>query len=196
MTVGIDVESLTSAEYERRRRVRRLTLVVGSLVVAVLLVVGVKVYVYPDQEVPDRADAIIVLGGFGTKPIHKGFALATEGVADTVVVSDPYDPNTTISRDACAETHDFEVLCFRPNPNTTQGEARQIRVLMEERGWDTVVVVTARYHVSRARVIVGRCVPTGVSMVAATTPTGLDDWAYNFFYQTAGFVKLVFTSGC
>jgi uncharacterized SAM-binding protein YcdF (DUF218 family) len=194
--VMVDMTALTSSESNRRRRLWRITLSIVAGLLLVLLVAGTKAYVFPNEDRTDNADAIIVLGGFGTKPIDEAFDLARAGVADTVVLSDPYDPNTEIARAACAEQHGFEVICFRPSPNTTQGEAREIRSLMHERDWSDVVVVTATYHVTRARIIIERCQSEGVHFVAARTPTRPYDWAYNYLYQTAGLIKLAVTSGC
>jgi uncharacterized SAM-binding protein YcdF (DUF218 family) len=47
-------------------------------------------------------------------------------------------------------------LYVRPDPYTTRGEARAVARLADEHGWRSVVVVTSRYHVPRARMIFNR----------------------------------------
>ena len=62
------------------------------------------------------------------------------------------------------------VLCFKPAPYSTQGEARWIGREAAGRGWDSVVVVTSTYHVRRARMIVRRCFDGALATVAADPP--------------------------
>ena len=76
------------------------------------------------------------------------------------------------------------VTCFTPNPATTQGEAQEIRRLAAAQHWNTIIVVTSTYHVSRARMIIERCFDGRLEVVAARTHISLLDWAYQFAYQT------------
>jgi uncharacterized SAM-binding protein YcdF (DUF218 family) len=48
-------------------------------------------------------------------------------------------------------------VCFDAVPFSTQGEARTIARLARERGWRSVVVVTSRFHVTRAHMLFRRC---------------------------------------
>ncbi|WP_081738006.1 ElyC/SanA/YdcF family protein [Arthrobacter sp. H41] len=41
-------------------------------------------------------------------------------------------------------------ICFTPEPLTTRGEARSGSRLAQDNGWEKVIVVTSRYHSSRA----------------------------------------------
>ncbi len=46
--------------------------------------------------------------------------------------------------------------------------------LARERGWHTIVVVTSRYHVRRARMLFRRCTRARLEFVAADAPF----WGY------------------
>ena len=75
---------------------------------------------------------------------------------------------------SCAiTTQPFEVVCLRPDPDSTLAEARAAAGLVAARRWQTVVVVTSRSHISRARLLFRRCVPAEISMVATEPPYGL-----------------------
>ena len=65
----------------------------------------------------------------------------------------------------------YTLLCEVPSPSSTRGEARLIAGLAAERGWKTVVVVTSRYHLYRARVLIRRCTKVDISMRATDGDT-------------------------
>ena len=90
----------------------------------------------------------------------------------------------------------YQVICFQPEPRTTQGEAREIARLAGQHGWKSIIVVTSKYHISRARLIVDRCMPGTVRMVDTPAKPSLRGWAYQFAYQTGGFAKAVLHPSC
>ncbi len=91
---------------------------------------------------------------------------------------------------------DITVLCAKPDPFTTRGEARWLEQQMHDQGWDSAAVVTFTPHISRARMIMDRCDTGGVAMVDVGEPLAPWFWAYHFGYQTAGFAKAFALSGC
>src|SRR5262249_915134 len=58
----------------------------------------------------------------------------------------------------CEGRATFKVICFKPEPYSTQGEAEEIGRLVKQHHWKRVVVVTSRFHVTRPRMLVKRCV--------------------------------------
>ena len=88
------------------------------------------------------------------------------------------------------------VTCFTPDPATTQGEAQNIRRLAAARHWTTIIVVTSTYHVSRARLIISRCFDGQLEVVAARAHISPLVWAYQFAYQTGGYVKAALHPRC
>jgi uncharacterized SAM-binding protein YcdF (DUF218 family) len=123
-------------------------------------------FVHPPVDGPVRADAIVMFGGSGDR-FEKAVELADDGWADVVVLSDPLDEDLPYSARGwfCRNegerpgypVHDYEAICFDPETWTTRGEARYVAALAEERGWDTINLVTSSDQATRARMLLGRC---------------------------------------
>lgn len=175
--------------------------IAGAAVLA--LVVGWGVWAYAVVQTPrvDAAgpvDAVLVLGGQdGPDRLQRALDLAADGLTDTVVISVPVGTGDALTRRTCARPPaGVEVLCFPPDPSTTRGEARELRRLADERDWTRVAVVTSTYHVSRSRMIVGRCFTGTTLMLRSGESISPARWAYEWIYQTAGYVKAEFLRGC
>lgn len=182
------------------RRGRRLR-VVAVGVVAVVAAWGGWAYAVvqtPRLDTAAPADAVLVLGGgVGPDRLQRALDLADAGLTATVVVSVPVGTRDALTRRTCDQPPaGVEVLCFRPDPSTTRGEARELRRLADERGWTRVAVVTSTYHVSRSRTIVGRCFDGTVLMLRSGESISPARWAYEWLYQTAGYVKAEVLRGC
>lgn len=151
----------------------------------------------PTVNRPARADAILVLGPPDVDGrVTEAFALARQHYARTVVVSVESDAQLR-AKSACRDDNpDYQVICFQPSPRTTQGEAEEIGRLAAQRHWRSIIVVTSKYHISRARLIVDRCVSGRVLMVAAPGRPSLTTWAYQFLYQTGAYVKAFIKRAC
>jgi uncharacterized SAM-binding protein YcdF (DUF218 family) len=146
---------------------RRLVLLV--LLLAVLVAASVWLYGFPRTDQPGRADAVVVLSGSNHDRLPRGLALMRAHVAPVLVVS---DGARTVPR-LCARRRPYRVLCVRPDPFSTRGEAEEIARLARARGWRTVDVVTSRYHVVRARLIIERCFHGRLRLIASV-PRALD----------------------
>ncbi|MCX2963069.1 YdcF family protein [Gordonia aquimaris] len=183
----------------RRRRRQALLAAAVCMVLVATLVVGVLGYQLftRDHSDPLRpADAIVVLGGEHDGREDYGLELAAQGYADTVLISDPYRPYQPSERElmnrVCdASTDTIEVICFAPQPSTTRGEAMFTQQMATARGWRSVIVVSWRYHLVRARYIFGQCsdrqvIMRGVPRSYARSP---ESWAYTYAYQYGGLMK-------
>lgn len=183
----------------RRTSVRRVAAAVVSLVAA-WVVVATWAFVFPAEDVPVPVDAVVVLGGRGGNAvIDAGLDLARSGYSDQVVLSTAFGGNSR-PENLCARTEGIDdgaiaVDCIDPDPADTRGEARALAALVKERGWDSVLVVTSTYHVTRARIILDRCVPGEVLMDGVDT-ADVAEWAYQYVYQSAAFVKVVAEPAC
>lgn len=179
----------------RRRLLLTVSLVLGA-VMASLLAAGTAAYVFPREDSPRRVDAVVVLGGLASKPVtEKALQLADDGYTDLIVISDAFGQDTRPAN-LCASDARIEIECFRPDPGTTQGEARAIARYAQERGWRSVIVVTSTYHVTRARVLIERCFTGDLAMIGARQPMSAGDWAHQYLYQTGGFIKAWLSPDC
>ncbi|TWH23712.1 uncharacterized SAM-binding protein YcdF (DUF218 family) [Rhodococcus rhodochrous J45] len=186
----------------RPRPRRRRWLAVLVLVACAFIAAGVPVYVAPQIEIENlspyrRADAIFVLGGAIYERYPYALELALEGFAPEVVVSNPNGARDVWLTDLCDHPrYEFPVTCFEPEPATTRGEAMELRRLAEQRGWESVIVVTFVPHVSRARFILDRCFDGELIMAASPADIALSYWAWAYAYQTAGYMRAFSHTGC
>jgi hypothetical protein len=161
------------------------------------LVVGYLVIVDPTVNHPRHADAVVVLG----PPDENGrvataLDLVHRGVTSNLVISVMSERQRRAKSLCTTPQPGFTVTCFQPHPSTTRGEAEHLRDLARQHGWHSIIVVTSTYHVSRARVIFDRCFDGPLYLVAARRHISIVDWAYEYLYQTGGYVKAALQSGC
>jgi hypothetical protein len=190
------VRSLAPGDRRAPRRIRRWVIAIWVLLIAAV-VAGLPVYVWPQTDPLRRADAILVLGGYGYDRYRLGFELGSDGWAPTVVVSNPNSSEDPWLTKYCATPHpDFDLHCFMPDPPTTKGEGRELRRLATEHDWHNVIVVTFRPQISRARFILERCFDGALVMVASPADLPAPRWAFEYVYQTAGYVRAALQPGC
>lgn len=151
---------------------RRLVLAVVGLVAA-WLVFSFVLFVWSPWagDAPAHADVVVVLSGEQSR-LPPALALVRRGVAPLLAISSIREtPKWRAGRRLCA-AHRYagaRVLCFEALPYSTRGEARAIARLARDRGWHRVVIVTSRFHVTRAHMLFRRCYDGGLSMVGVPT---------------------------
>jgi uncharacterized SAM-binding protein YcdF (DUF218 family) len=189
----------------RRPRAGARRLLIVSVLVVVIAMLSVWLVAagrwigHPRLDQPTRADAVIVLG---PQDPDGGFALAerlvSQGVAANLLLSVSSDQRGPIGHMCSGEspTPAVRLICFVPDPPTTRGEARELARQVNLHGWRTVIVITPGYHVERARMIFGRCFAGALEMVAPPISISSLSWAYQYVYQTVGFVKASAEQGC
>ncbi|GAC1533757.1 MAG: YdcF family protein [Acidimicrobiales bacterium] len=167
---------------------RRLSIIVlfGAFVAA-----SARLFIWPSPDKPQEADAILILGGGGhRRPV--GYDLARAGLSKTLAVS---TSDTDKALRGSPEFVGVEVIKFRPEPFTTQGEARYLAEQAHKRGWKRVIVVSGREQMTRARLRIRRCYDGELLMVAA--PRQLRWVPYDVVYEWAAMAKaLVLERGC
>jgi uncharacterized SAM-binding protein YcdF (DUF218 family) len=152
----------------RRAAKRGLALALLGLVLAWALAAAV-LFVWPPQDVPAHADAVVVLSGGRGPRLARALALVRRGVAPTLVISDGWAATWPEANRLCAGRREpFRVVCFHPSPYDTHGEAETFARLAAARGWTSVVVVSSRYHIARARLLFERCFHGTVSAAGAS----------------------------
>ena len=169
----------------RRRRRRRVAAAL-IIVVGLLCVATGPLFIWPPgQGLPARVDAIVVLGGQGNR-LGKGLELARQGSAPVLVISRglPHPVPGSVCR---PRSQTFTVICFSPQPRTTQGEAEFVSRLARQHHWRAVVLVVTPDQVIRARIRFERCYAGQVYVV--TTPLPVLEWPYQIAYQWAAMFK-------
>lgn len=156
---------------------------------------------HPRVDEPAPSDALFVLGPHDRTRMAEAFRLMDEGVAPVLVVATPRPRATDTAEDLqerefCAGNLSYEVVCFEPDPSTTQGEAMRLRELAAERGWNRVSALTFRQHVPRSRLILGRCFEGDLDVLAVDYGLGPLGVLRQFRHESGGFVKAWLTPGC
>lgn len=180
----------------RRPRIGLLTKLVLGLVL-VWLIACYLVVLEPTVNKPVKVDAILVLGPPDVDGrAEAAYALARAHYASTVVISVQSELQDRLKGACRNQNPGYQVICFQPDPGTTQGEAREIGRLAKQHGWKSIIVVTSKYHVSRSRMIIERCMPGKVLVVAAPGKPSVSKWAYEFAYQSGAYLKAFMHRGC
>jgi hypothetical protein len=109
---------------------------------------------WPVVPKPSKADAVVLLSGDAAR-LDGALRLMNQGVAPTLVFVGMPDTPTVAA--ICDGDRGFEVVCLRPSPDDTRSEAEAVGALAEARRWDALAVVTSRYHIVRARLLLRRC---------------------------------------
>ncbi|MCS3779654.1 YdcF family protein [Tsukamurella ocularis] len=186
--------AVTPARWMRR-------LIACALVLVLVAVVGValdRAYLQPkiDRELTP-ADAIVVLGGNPYDRFEYGLELAERGLSTQVVLSNSVGAADTRMQELCARTiTGVQVTCFLPEPWTTRGEAQEVQRLAAARGWDDIIVVTTTAHLERARFILQRCYGRAMQMTDFPEDRGTAETVFGWGYQSAGWLKALYQTGC
>jgi uncharacterized SAM-binding protein YcdF (DUF218 family) len=141
-------------------------------------------FVFPTEGAPARVDAIVVLGGSGNR-LDLGLQLAREDRAPYLVLSMglPWLPPGICTQDVGAA----KVICFQPNPDTTQGEAEGASVLAKQHNWSSLLVVSTRDQVWRAHLRFQRC--SSGHIYGLGSPLSVGQWPMAIVYQWGATIK-------
>lgn len=139
-------------------------MLLATVGIVLMLIASLVPFVRPPNDEPPHADAVVILSGDHGERFPRAVRLLERGVASTLVF------NGTIDRaehdQLCREGwRGREVVCLRPQPDSTRHEARAAARLAKERGWKRLVVVTSTYHVPRTALLFHRCVDGDVWVV-------------------------------
>ena len=148
---------------------RRPLLLVASIVLAALAVASVPLFILYDDDRVAKADAVMVLAG-EKRRLLTALELVERGVAPVLVISDGFDPRWTRANRLCRFGDPERIVCAPPDPYSTRGEARLVARLARERGWDSLIVVTSRFHLFRARTLFERCFDGRLDLVGSPNP--------------------------
>jgi uncharacterized SAM-binding protein YcdF (DUF218 family) len=165
------------------RRLRALALVTVVLL-GLFTVLSLRLFVWPATSSTTRADAVLVFAGGSGERQAAGARLVRSGLAPVLVISDGGVRNSPSAR-ACRQPFGLKVVCVTPLVSSTTSEARTFAALAQRERWRSVIMVTTTYHLSRARLALGRCYRGKVATatvaptvpVPALAPKILREWA-------------------
>ncbi|WP_231514589.1 YdcF family protein [Mycobacterium sp. URHB0044] len=186
-------------------RVARVFLIAVLVVTTLLGLMGTSGYILFTAARSDplqRADAVIVLAGEHDGREDYGIALARDGWAPNVVLSNPYPDDDSVMARACTpSTPRINVICARPSSFTTRGEAEMMQKLAAEKSWTTIIVVTWNYHLPRARLVFRQCFSSATNVaVMRGVPRSYDfslaHWELVYAYQFGALAKAYAQGDC
>jgi hypothetical protein len=138
---------------------------VGLVLLLAALVGLAWLFVWPPQGRALPEGPVVVLGGGAGDRLALGLDIVEEAGGDReLVLSDTAADRWERAGGDCARPR---VHCLRPDPQNTFGEARATSLLVDERGWTEVTVVTSEFHVTRSRLYFHRCLDAVVAVVAS-----------------------------
>lgn len=178
------------APTDRRRSRRRYAAAAVIVALVAFTAATARLFVWPASGMPARVDAIVMLDGPGAR-LHEALALARAHRAAALVISNgsaPAGPQSSGPGYGCAPPiPGVRVICFSPDPSTTQGEAEFAGRLARTYHWHSMVLVTIAPQDSRARLRVERCFSG--SVYAVTAPIRRYLWPYELAYEWAATLK-------
>jgi uncharacterized SAM-binding protein YcdF (DUF218 family) len=151
-----------------------------------------ELFVSPHYDPVRKSDAIVVVAG-GPLRLKKGIELVDQGVAPLLIVSNPkgvwaYKEESRHLCDGYGGKRPFEVVCFDPSPESTQGEARFVKRIAAARQLRSIIVVTSYFHVTRARIEMRRCYKGRLAVIG----TPLNNIWKEPYYVAMEWPKLVY----
>jgi uncharacterized SAM-binding protein YcdF (DUF218 family) len=154
--------------------VLRRLLLVFALLVGAWLVLCLVLFVWPPAQTgaPAHADAVVVLSGERAR-LPRALSLIRDGVAPVLAISSVQEtPSWRQARELCAagRYRETRVTCFLAEPFSTRGEARTVARLARRRHWGSIVVVTSTFHLTRAKLLFGRCYDGRTAWVGSSAP--------------------------
>ncbi len=162
----------------------RLVLSAAAAIFVVFCAATARLFIWPATGMPARVDAIVVPGGQGSR-LDFAVQLASAGRASYLVLSEglPWIRPGLCTQHVGRAT----VICFQPDPDTTQGEAEATARLAKRYGWRSIVLITTPDQTWRAELRFRRCCSGKIYAVA--TPLPKDQWPYAIAFQWAATVK-------
>ena len=86
------------------------------------------------------------------------------------------------------------VMCLTPEEISTIGEAFTVNDLVQEQSWDSITVVTSKYHTFRTRFLFSQCIDkdVDVNIVYPEPEMSAEQWGWHLAYENAAFVKALY----
>jgi hypothetical protein len=172
--------------------VRWRSLLVGlTVLLALLASATARLFIWPAAGVPNRVNAVLLPAGPGA-PLSTAVRLARVHHAEFLLVSQGHEG---YGGPCPRPVPGIRLICFDPDPATTQGEAEFAGRLARKYHWQSILLVTITPQVWRARQRMQRCFSG--SVYATGAGIAWSSWPYQIAYEWGATVKmLVFQRAC
>ena len=184
---ALETRSVPKPQSHRLSRRRKLVLVL-LIALSGFAIMTARFFIWPDQGMPSRVDAIVMLDGHGDR-LNTAIGLAYAHRASAIVISRP-----TLRwghGSVCApKIPRVKVICFVPKPATTRGEAEFASRLARQHRWRSIVLVAIAPQDTVARLRAERCFSGDIYVVNAALPAS--DFLYSIFYYWGATIKALF----
>jgi len=158
----------------------------GILSASFLFIVATAwLFVWPTDGAPHRVDAVLLTAD-PHAPVHLAIRLAQTLRAKYLLISLGHDGYGGSCPQPVPHTR---LICFDPNPPTTQGEAEYAARLAHRYDWRSILVVSIVPQLWRAEQRVRRCYHGAVYGAAGEIP--LSWWPYEIAYQWGATLKML-----
>ncbi|WP_227878412.1 YdcF family protein [Arthrobacter dokdonensis] len=183
---------------------RKKTALISIAVLAALflgwLLTAYQLFYNVHTPAPKQADAVVMLGGASKERLLDAMMLRAEINAPYLVISHTNTPGNASADDYC-RTHSNkatypDVVCFTPGTMDTRGEASALGKLAAEHQWKTMAVVTSKYHIQRAGLLMRQCVNADVTMFSTTPQFSTWQWLRRFVIETGGLLDVHLRPQC
>lgn len=171
--------------------------VTAVAMVGVWLILAIQFFAFPPQSTPHHTDAIVVLGGMSRERLPVAQDLQQSLDIPVLAVSTTGLSGNAEGDTLCSESPDDpDLVCFRPDPLNTRGEADAIAELAAKHGWKSITVVTSDYHLVRAGTLVRQCTSIDVQMVGSQPELSAGAWLDRFAVETGGLIDVWMRPEC
>lgn len=178
-------------------RVLTRILVAAAAAFVLWLLLAIQFFASPPQVSPHRTDAVVVLGGLSRERLPVAQDLRDSLGIPVLVVSTTGLAGNIEGDELCqGDENDPKLVCFRPEPLNTRGEADAVAGLVAKYGWKSVTVVTSDYHVMRAGTLMHQCVAADVQMVGSEPDMTAGAWLDRFVVETGGLMDVWIQPEC
>ena len=157
------------------------------LAVALAIFAGAtaRLFVWPGSGAPSRVDAVLMMAG-PDAPLSTAVRLARMHKARFLLISRGHEGYGG----PCPQpVPRVRLICFEPDPATTQGEAEYAGRLARKYHWRSIMLVTITPQEWRARQRMGRCFRGSVYGAAGGIPWY--SWPYQIAYEWGATVKML-----
>lgn len=185
----------------KKRYIKRARHTAVAIGIALLTWAVGAVFVFgilPSATPSGKAAAVVVLAGAEAERWPVAVRLVNDNFSPVLLFSTVDDQGERRRVRPCqiAGTVGMDTRCFSPAPVNTRGEAVSVAEAIELGDFDSVIVVTSRYHAARTHLLLSQCTSARIEVVVsepALTPFG---WISVAVVETGGLLDALLHPEC